>query len=167
MATKASLTKDIAAALGRRVHVLEWAISGDDVAAGLSDAFAVRRAGAWTVVPWDEVEHGRWDPETKTLSWTVTPASKVVTLDAAAETIVLDEPRRLPELFHDRVQASIVCERAVRWNGGQATIVARRNPGRMGSAVRWTVVAPAGTALDTPVVDAAIADALRRASAEY
>jgi len=145
-------------AAGRRTRVLAWARAEDGVVAGLLDALAVHQADAWTLTPWDEIEHARFDNATAALWWTAGGTDRCVRLT---------EPGRLPEFVRERVQASILAEQPVSWDGGRATIVVRRNPGRPDAALRWAVVARPGTVLNTPRADQAIAAALTLARQEW
>ena len=150
---------ELRVALGGRPRVLAWALTDDGVVAGLPDGLAQRTPDGWTITRWDDIDHGRFERESTTLSWS--------TSDGGTHTAALSDPGRLPELFHERVEASIVAQLPVTWDGGRATLVARRNPGHDDAALRWRVVAAPGTALDAPEADRAIADALRFAIQEW
>ncbi|GAB3579582.1 hypothetical protein [Calidifontibacter terrae] len=52
--------------------------------------------------PWMDVDSGQWNPDTWTLSITWTDRSR------AAQFSFKDTDTRLPEVFHERVQASVV-----------------------------------------------------------
>ena len=142
---------ELASFLGRRPRVLAWARADGDLVAGLLDGLAVRESGAWGFTPWDEIEHGGWDG--RELSWRGG--------DGRRRTFALTAPGRLPELFHERVQASILGQWPVRWDGGSASVVLRRNPGLTDAPARWRVIASPGVAVDGAPARQAIAAAMR------
>ena len=142
---------ELASFLGRRPAPLAWARAGEDLAAGLLDGLAVRESGEWDFTPWDEIDHGGWDGET--LSWRAG--------DGRPRGLALTAPGRLPELFGERVEASILGRWPARWDGGVATVVLRRNPGRADAGAHWRVVAAPGVAVDAPAARQAIAAAMR------
>jgi len=139
---------------------LAWASTSDGgVVAGLPDALAVGHPDGWAMTGWEAIDHGRFDRDSATLTWS--------TADGGGRSVTLQGLGRLPELFVERVEASIVAQWPVEWDGGRATIVARRNPGRADAVVHWRVVAPSGTATDTPEAGQALAGALRLALDEW
>jgi len=125
----------------------------------LPDALAVGDTGGWATTGWEAIDHGRFDRDSATLTWS--------TADGDSRSVALKDLGRLPELFVERVEASIVAQWPVAWDGGRATIVARRNPGRADAVVRWRVVASPGSSIDTPDADRALAEALRLAMDEW
>jgi hypothetical protein len=150
---------ELAAVLGHRPRVLAWGQAGDEGVVGLPDRLAVSASGAWTWTAWDRIDHGQWDGESSSLRWQ----------DANGEdhVITLTRPGRLPELFHERVSASILAQRFLRWDGGSAQIALRRNPGDPDAPVRWCVLPGEGTSIETAQADQAIAQALQDARAEW
>ena len=87
--------------------------------AGLVDPPAVAGPQDWRHVGWHEIEHGGWNAESRALSWTLYGGRR--------GRVGLDDPGRLPELFRERVSASIAVERFVPLRGERGvTITARR-----------------------------------------
>lgn len=143
----------------RRPRVLAWAKVEDGVAAGLPDRLAVRRGDAWTHVAWDDVVSGGWDDQASRLDW--------VTGDGA-DGVALAEPGRLPELFRERVQASILLQQHLEIAGtGGVTVTARRNPADPRAEVRWVVLPRRGARLDDPRVAAVVEPEVARLRAEW
>lgn len=142
-----------------RPRVLAWAELADGAVVGLRDRLAVNRAGAWTNVHWDEVLSGGWDPVERKLRWTT---------EAGLGDVEIDEPGRLPELFRERVQASIVITHHAELTRGRTLAVsARRNPGDPRSEPRWVVSPGEGIDPTDPDDAAEIAAAVAEAQAEW
>lgn len=77
---------------------------------------------AWRHVGWHEIEHGGWNAESRSLSWTLYGGRR--------GRVELADPGRLPELFRERVAASIAVERFVPIRGERGvTVTARRDLG--------------------------------------
>lgn len=92
-------------------------IGGGDTVAGAED---------WRHVGWHEIEHGGWNAESRSLSWTLYGGRR--------GRVELAEPGRLPELFRERVAASIAVERFVPIRGERGvTVTARRDLGTAGT----------------------------------
>jgi hypothetical protein len=72
----------------------------------------------WRHVGWHQIEHGGWNAEAHKLSWS--------TYDGSREFIDLVEPGRMPELFRERVSASIVAERFVPIAGERGVTISGR-----------------------------------------
>ncbi|WP_130865208.1 hypothetical protein [Acidipropionibacterium timonense] len=101
--------------------------------------------GAAGAVAWHEVIRGGWRKEESTLWWTL--------LDHSRVDVVLEDPGRLPEVFDERVTASIVCQDSVGVPGGRAVVAGRRRAGRLGRedpSILWTVVALGDADLTDP-----------------
>lgn len=143
----------------RRPRVLAWASLADGVVVGLPDRLAVRRGDAWQLVGWDEILTGGWDPVTNRLEWST---------GRRTDHVELSEPGRLPELFQERVQASIVITHHGEISGGRTVAVsARRNPGDPRSALRWIVSPGDGVRPEDPADEAEITAVVAEAKAEW
>ena len=118
-------------------RILAWARADDGYVIGSSAVLSVgsRPAGGaepergtvpgWRHVGWHEIEHGGWNAESRSLSWTLYGGRR--------GRVALADPGRLPELFRERVAASIVVERFVPIRGERGvTVTARRDLGRSG-----------------------------------
>ena len=108
----------------------------------------------WRHVGWHEVEHGGWNAESRSLSWTLYSGRR--------GRVALAEPGRLPELFRERVAASIVVERFVPIRGERGvTVTARRDLGG-GGTISWHSTLTRGLSWSTE----GVAEEAARASAE-
>lgn len=163
---RAGLDNDAYESLGREVgharpRVLAWATTSDGVVVGLPDRLAVRSGEDWTQVPWSDVVSGGWDNQASALTWRL--------LDGTTGRAQIEEPGRLPELFRERVTASIVVSEHVDIPGTArgVTVTARRNPSAPRSPLSWVAVPARGTDLSAPGVQAAADAAVARVKADY
>jgi len=137
-------------ALGHRVRVLAWAHGEHGPVVGLADRLAIQGADGWRFIGWHEVATGGWDAETGRLRWTLT--------DGFSDAIVLDDPGSLPDLFRERVDASIVVQQRLELSRGRAAmIVARRRLDAEGRPLIWSVTRHGGN-WDTAQADRADAE---------
>jgi hypothetical protein len=83
----------------------------------------------WTHTPWHQIEHGEWNAETRTLRWK--------RLDGGRGSAVLSEPGRMPELFRERIAATIALERFVPLAGERGVIVTARRNLVDGGSISW------------------------------
>lgn len=115
--------------------------------------------GSWRHVGWHEIEHGGWNAESRSLSWTLYGGRR--------GRVGLREPGRLPELFRERVAASIVVERFVPIRGERGvTVTARRDLGGSG-AITWHSTLTRGLTWSTPGVSEEAARASAELQSEY
>jgi hypothetical protein len=150
----ASLTE----AVGHRVRVLAWAKGAEGPVVGLSGRLAVRSGTGWHFVGWHEIASGGWDAETGRLRWRLT--------GGAADDVLLDDPGSLPDLFRERVDASIVVQERLELNRGRAAmIVARRRLDADRAPLQWTLTRHGG-GFDAAQEERADAE-LARLRAEY
>lgn len=159
---------DLAAHLQtRRPRVLAWAPVADDsdgLAVGLRAQLAVRRSGAWTLIRWAQIASGGWEPDTSSLRWHVYTTGE----ETKADSVKLAEPGRLPELFRERVNASLVYVVHVDIaDTDGVTISARRNPADRERELTWHVTPGERTDLADPRVAQAVERALAEAKADY
>lgn len=135
--------------------------TGDDEGAeeGTEQGDGSVPAGGWRHVGWHEIEHGGWNAESRSLSWTLYGGRR--------GRIGLREPGRLPELFRERVAASIVVERFVPIRGERGvTVTARRDLGGSG-AITWHSTLTRGLTWSTPGVTEEAARASAELQSEY
>ncbi|MEZ5090753.1 MAG: hypothetical protein R2719_14210 [Micropruina sp.] len=145
-------------AVGSRVRVLAWARGADGPVVGLADRLAWRTTDGWRFIGWHEIAAGGWDAETGQLRWRLT--------DGASDGVTLADPGSLPDLFRERVDASIVVqERFNLTRGRAAVIVARRPLGSRDASLVWSITRHGG-AFDTAQDDQALAE-LARLRTEY
>lgn len=127
---------------------------------GLADALVYSDGTACHEVAWHEVDRGGWDHESRTLRWT--------TVDGGSGSISLTETGRLPDLFNERVTATIACVRTVGLSeAGTAVITARRNLADPSSALIWRVAPGKGVQPERAAADPLVALELERLRAEY
>src|SRR5690242_9016568 len=89
----------LAAQPGRQVRVLAWAATPDGYCIGSPSALSYVEGGLWQHLGWHEIETGGWDRASSRLRWTRYGGQR--------GGVELTEPGRLPELFRERVSASI------------------------------------------------------------
>lgn len=145
--------------VGRR-RVLASGRGPDGEVLGLADALAWTDAAGSHELAWQDVERGGWNRETNSLHWT--------TADGIENALPLVETGQLPDLFNERVTASIACVRTVELaGGGTAVITARRNLGDASAPLRWQVAPGRDTTAAQVRADARAASELARLRAEY
>lgn len=143
----------------RRPRVLAWAPTADGIVVGLPDALVVRADKGWTKIAWTQIVRGGWDSTSSAFTWTLS--------DGQRGGVAVDEPGRLPELFRERVTASIIVnqpleDRALRG----VTVVARRNPAAPQDEWDWQIIPPAAGPL-TRGAQALAEQELARIRADY
>ena len=133
----------------RKPRVLAWAASADGVVVGLTDRLAVRAGDEWRQVFWHEIQRGGWDEEAHALRWRPTDDPK------REMWVTLAQPGRLPELFRERVEQTIVLQRTVHLAPSKTAVVAaRRSRAEGASGLVWTVTPSRGVDLDDPALAA-------------
>ncbi|MGB7962685.1 MAG: hypothetical protein WCF12_06960 [Propionicimonas sp.] len=156
----ADASRSLTAFLGSRPRILAWSRTTTGHVVGLPDQFVRQVHGAWTATPWHHIQRGHWDQKTGELTWTDGTG-----LDSTA---TLEDAGRLPELFTERVTASVLFQRRVDLGRGRYLVVAlRRNLADSGDETVWTVFPGGGADLGDPQVQAAAAQALDAARAEF
>ena len=71
----------------------------------LPECLAYEQGGEWRFVLWHEIEQGSWNDQNRELRWEE--------LGGRRGRVLLDHPARVPEVFKERVQASIVLQQQV------------------------------------------------------
>jgi hypothetical protein len=127
---------------------------------GLADALLWSDGATCHELGWHDVERGGWDRESAMLRWR--------TVDGAETALPLTETGMLPDLFNERVTASIACVRNVELTGsGTAVISARRNLADNRASLIWRVTPGKGTTPEQVAADPSVAGELDRLRAEY
>lgn len=143
----------------RPARILAWAATPDGFCVGSPAVLSVGDAEGWRHLAWHEIAQGGWDAATRRLSWT-TYADEAGGVELAGG--------RLPELFRERVAASIAVEQYVPWRGSQGmTVSGRRDLGAAAAPLHWRVTLTPGLSARTPGVTEAAAAALARVRTEY
>lgn len=133
-----AIGKELATALGRRVDALAQATGRDVVMVAGRDLVALRRAGEWRSWGWEEILNGRWNADQSSFEWTTTGGHRIA--------VALDEPGRLPEVFRERVQASVVVTESHDLDRGTVSIIGRRRLDGS-DTLTWYATASGGASL--------------------
>ena len=149
----------LATKLGRRPRALAWGSGPDTYVLGLPEGLGVRRGAEWDVIGWHEIESGGWKADAQELAWRLD--------DDTEGAVALDEPGSVPELFKERVEASIVIEQYIDVPGGRVVIAGRRDLADPTSAIVWHAMPVGGARLDNPAVRQRVLDATARLRADY
>ncbi|MCI1747929.1 MAG: hypothetical protein LKI24_07415 [Acidipropionibacterium sp.] len=129
-------------------HVLAWGTGqrhgGPVTAVAVDEGLAlVAGDGSSEAVAWHEVVKGGWRAETSTLWWSF--------LDGESDDVRLDRAGDLPEVFNDRVMASIVVREPIETQGGTAVVAGRRRLGSLDDGqILWTAMADGQADLTDP-----------------
>ncbi len=111
---------DVTARPGPQGRILAWTDAEPGFCIGSPALLSVGDTDGWLHLGWHQIEHGGWNAETSTLSWTAYGGRR--------GRVRLSMPGRLPELFRERVAASIAVERFVALEGERGvTVTARRD----------------------------------------
>lgn len=121
----------------------------------LPECLAHQVSGSWRFVPWHEIEQGSWNDQNHELRWEQ--------LDGRRGSVLLDSPGAVPQVFKERVEASIVLHRQIAIDGTRegGVISARRDLGDRDAPLQWRIRRGRGTedSLDNrAVLEAAMAD---------
>ncbi len=121
----------------------------------LADVLAQEVGGEWRLTPWHRIGQGGWNDQNSELRWEL--------VDGRRGNALFDEPGRIPEVFRERVQASIVVQKQIPIDGTRegGIISARRNLTNRDAPLEWRIRRGRGTE-ETPanmfVLEAALAD---------
>lgn len=149
-----------------RTRILAWAATADGFCIG-SPAALSWGAEEFVHLGWHQIERGGWNSETGRLSWTRYPE------DGQPRSGYLDlvEPARMPELFRERVAATIVLERFVpltgERNGPGVVISGRRELDGRAEQIIWRTSLSRGLSWTTPGVADLVEQALGQVQREY
>ena len=136
-ATQAELDS-LHAALGEKPRVMAVGRGRSVLAIAVPEIFCVLRDGEWSFIGWHEIQHGGWDRDASLLTW--------LSIDGESDRAKLDEPGEVPEVFLERVGASIVMQQRLRVpDTSFSVVIAARRALRDGAPIVWTVQ-PLGTA---------------------
>ena len=149
---------------GRSARVLAWAPvvprdGEEQFCVGSPAALSAGGASGWGHVGWHQIEHGGWNAELHQLAW--------VLLSGHRGAVQAEDPGRLPELFRERVEASIVVKRYVPLAGERGVVVSARRDLGAGGAITWHTRLTRGLSLSAPGVADAVDAALVETRAEY
>lgn len=150
----------VAAHPSGRGRVLAWADAAGGYCIASLASLSAGDDNGWHHVGWHEIQSGGWNAEAGTLSW--------LTYDGRRNEVELQRPGRLPEVFRERVAASIVVEQFVPIRGSHGvTVSGRRDLADQAAPVTWHSTLERGLTHRTPGVAEAVAAALARVRADY
>ena len=145
-------------AVGHRADVLAHAVGDGVLLVATRQELALKRGETWTVWPWAEVGGGAWKAEAQRFRFR--------TIDNQQHEISLTEVNRLPEVFRERVNASMVVSTVLDVARGQVQIVARRGLGA-DSALHWYAIPSGGADLGDEATRAIVVAETDRLKSEY
>jgi hypothetical protein len=158
-AAYASWRESLAATPARPARILAWAAGPGDFVIGSPAALSWGGGEGWTHVGWHEIERGGWNTETGALSWTLHGGRR--------GSVTLDRPGRLPELFRERIAATIALERFVPVAGDRGVIVTARRDLAADGVISWHSSLTRGLTWHSDGVQAAAARAMAELRSEY
>jgi hypothetical protein len=144
---------------GRPVRILAWAKGPGGFVVGSPAALSWGDQGEWTHLGWHEIERGEWNAETATLSWTLPGGGRGA--------VTLADPGRLPELFRERIAATIALERFVPVAGDRGVIVTARRDLAADGVISWHSTLTRGLTWHSEGVRAAADRAMAELRTEY
>jgi hypothetical protein len=152
---------------GRQVRVLAWATTSDGHAIASPSVLSFTtptgsdpESGAWVHLGWHEVERGGWEEEKGQLTWT--------RYAGAPDSVTLTEPGRLPEVFRERVAASIVLEKFVPIRNGRGVLLSGRRDLADGDVtITWNSSLGRGLTWQMEGVQEATDEAIAQVRTEY
>jgi hypothetical protein len=144
---------------GGSPRILAWARSEDGFCIGSPARLSHGGEAGWSHLGWHEIEHGSWNAETATLSWTRHGGGR--------GSVRLTQPGRLPELFRERIAASIALERFIPLAGERGVIITARRDLSDGGSISWHSKLTRGLTWQTEGVREAADAALARLRMEY
>lgn len=126
----------------------------------LAEYLVHQERGEWRFVPWHEIEQGSWNDQNRELRWEE--------VDGRWYSVLLDDPGRVPEVFKERVQATIVLHRHVPIDGTRegGVISARRDLSDRDAPLQWRITRGRGTA-DSLDNRAALEEAMAELRADF
>lgn len=139
-----NIVDEVAELVGQRPSVLAWGTGEAATVLGLRYAFAVKE-DAWRLVGYHTVARGGWRPDVRVLWWE--------DLDQTMHEVNLDDPGQFPELFRERVNATILADRVVGETGCQARITARRDLADVDARVHWAASPMGATSSTDPAYE--------------
>lgn len=160
MEVYASWAAALRAQPGRQVRILAWATTPEGFAIASPSALSFGNESGWSHLGWHEIERGGWDEQSGRLTW--------VRYGGDEGELSLTEPGRLPEVFRERVAASIVLEKFVPiLNGRSVLISGRRDLADGDPQITWNSTLQRGLTWQTEGVRAATEEAIAQVRTEY
>ncbi|QGF24372.1 hypothetical protein [Raineyella fluvialis] len=144
-----------------RTRLLAWGRDGDRYVIGFPGHLVYDDGNGWHALAWHRILRGGWDKDTQRLSW--------VDYDGGRGDLALEEPGSMPELFKERVEASIMVRRQVVVPGTKhgVMVVGRRVLGAEPPVFEWHASVNKGTRWSDPGAREAAEAALAELRSEY
>ena len=150
------------------MRILAWARTDHGVAIGspavLSYPTTETGNSGWSHLGWHEIEHGGWNAELASLSWVLNAEPGE---SSGRGSIALTRPGRLPELFRERVAASIAVQQFFPISGDRGITVTARRDLSEGGGVSWHATLTRGLTWRTEGVRDTAEHAIARLRIEY
>jgi hypothetical protein len=159
-----SWRSSLAAHSSRPTRILAWATTRTGFCIASAATLSYGDEGAWEHVGWHEIERGGWNAELHKLTWVLYAAPGEAPARGSLE---LTDPGRLPDLFRERISATIAVERFVPLVGERGVIIAARRDLGAGGVVTWHSTLTRGLSWQTDGVRAAVDQAMEQVRAEY
>lgn len=140
-------------------RILAWTATADGFCIGSAGALSYGDQAAWTHLGWHEIERGGWDAETHRLSWQ--------RYEGEPGFVELGVPGRLPELFRERVAASIALEKFVPLTGERGVVITARRDLGAGADIAWHATLTRGLSWQTRGVTETVEAVLAEVRTEY
>ncbi len=153
-----TLEHELQAHLGRRIDVVAQGSGPESSLLATRDLLALRERGQWRVFGWEQIATGAWREEESSFMWKTTSDEDF--------TVRLDDVGRLPELFKERVQNSMVVTVSHDLPKGRLQIIGRRTLDGS-DEITWYAVAGGGADLTDPAVADFVVSETDRLKAEY
>lgn len=153
-----ALERELQTHLSRRVDVLTQGTGPEASLLATKELLALRELGEWRIFGWEHIANGAWRAEDSRFVWTTTSGEDF--------NIHLDDAGRLPELFRERVQSSMVATISHDLPKGRVQIIGRRSLDG-NDDLTWYAVAGGGADLGDEAVAALVVSETDRLKAEY
>lgn len=142
-----------------RPAILAWGQGPEGYCIAGAGSLAIGRAGELRQLGWHQIERGGWDVERSRLTWTC--------YDAELEHHELTEPGRVPEVFGERVTASIAMQKFVPLTGERGVVVTARRDLATAGPAQWHATLTGGLRWESPGVREAVDGVLAEVRTEY
>jgi len=153
-----TLEHELQSHLSRRVDVLTQGSGPEASLLATKELLALRELGEWRTFGWEQIATGAWREEDSRFVWKTTSGENF--------TVHLDDAGRLPELFRERVQSSMVATITHDLPKGRVQIIGRRALDG-NDELTWYAVAGGGADLGDEAVAALVVAETDRLKAEY
>lgn len=159
----ASWSRSLAAQPGRQVRILAWASLAQGVAIASPSVLSYpgdADDADWQHLGWHDIERGGWEAESSRLGW--------VRYGGERGELGLVEPGQLPEVFRERVAASIVLEKSMpALSNRQVLVVGRRDLADGDQPITWHATLGRGLRWEGAGVREAVDEAIAEVRTEY